>query len=140
VRVGALDVGKGFRALWLAQRHGLMPWAPGVAAGLVVIGHCWPVFARFRGGMGMASGAGAMLAVWPLGFVLGVGLAALSQLLLRHSARGNALTGILVAPLWALFGAPGPALAVAAAAGLVVTLRALSDWNRVYRELWLDRE
>ncbi len=134
------DVGKGYVAVWLAASFGGTVAAPIVAAACVVIGHCWPIFAGFRGGMGMASGGGALLAVWPLGFVLAVGLGSAIQLLIKHSARGNVVTGLLLMPLWALFGANGTQLGVALAVGLVISGRALSDWNRVYRELWFDRE
>ena len=134
------DMGKGYLAVWLAARFGGTEATPIVAAACVLIGHCWPIFAGFRGGMGMASGAGALLAVWPLGFVLALGLGSALQLLIKHSAKGNIVTGILLMPLWALFGANGMQLGVALAVGLVITGRALSDWNRVYRELWFDRE
>ena len=138
--VMVMDIGKGYLAVWLAARFGGTGAASIVAAACVVIGHCWPIFAGFRGGMGMASGAGALLAVWPLGFVLAIGLGSALQLLLKHSARGNVVTGLLLMPLWALFGANGTQLGVALAVGLVISGRALSDWNRVYRELWFDRE
>jgi glycerol-3-phosphate acyltransferase PlsY len=134
------DVGKGSLAVWLAARYGGTEAAPIVAAAFVVIGHCWPIFAGFRGGMGMASGGGALLAIWPLGFVLAVGLGSALQLLMKHSARGNVVTGLLLMPLWALFGANWTQLGVALAVGIVISGRALTDWNRVYRELWFDRE
>ena len=134
------DIGKGYLAVWLAARFGGTEAAPTVAAACVVIGHCWPIFAGFRGGMGMASGAGALLAVWPLGFVLALGLGSALQLLIKHSAKGNIVTGLLLMPLWALFGVKGAQLGVPLAVGLVISGRALSDWNRVYRELWFDRE
>lgn len=37
--------------------------AVGLAA---VVGHCWPVFLRFRGGKGVATGAGTSIALAPL--------------------------------------------------------------------------
>jgi hypothetical protein len=33
-----------------------------------------------------------------------------------------------------------PLAAAAAAAGVVIAVRSLSDWKRVYKELWLDRD
>lgn len=138
--VMVLDVAKGFLAAWLALRFGGWSYAPALAAGMVIVGHCWPLFADFRGGMGMGSGSGALLAVWPLGFVLAIGLGAALQLIIRHSARANVVAGLLVAPVWIIFGAEPQIWSVAAVAGLVVAYRALSDWNRVYRELWWDRE
>lgn len=140
ILVLATDIGKGYLAVWLAGRFGGTEAAPIVAAASVVIGHCWPIFAGFRGGMGMASGGGALLAVWPLGFVLAVGLGSALQLLIKHSARGNVVTGLLLMPLWALFGANWTQLGVALAVGVVISGRALADWSRVYRELWFDRE
>lgn len=137
--VMVLDVAKGFLAVWLALRFGGWRFAPAVAVGLVVVGHCWPMFAGFRGGMGMGSGSGGLLAVWPFGFVLAIGLGAACQLIIRHSARANVVTGLLLSPLWIVFGAHPQAWSVAAVAGLVVAYRALSDWDRVYRELWWDR-
>jgi len=140
ILVAALDIGKGYLAVWFAQRLGVVGLTTAVAAGAVVVGHCWPIFAGFRGGMGMGCGAGALLAIWPIGFILAIGLAVSLQLIIHHSARANVFTGILLTPLWALFGAPWPWLITAAAVGIVVSFRALSDWQRVYRELWLDRE
>jgi glycerol-3-phosphate acyltransferase PlsY len=135
----ALDVGKGFAAVRVAQSLTSWAWMPAIAAGLAVAGHCWPLFAGFRGGMGMSAAGGALLAAWPLGFVLAVGLAAVTMLVIRHAARANIAASLLVAPVWALFGAALPLIAVAAAGGIVVAFRSSSDWNRVYKELWLDR-
>lgn len=138
--VALLDLGKGFAAAWLAQRLGPEPWAAAAATAGAVAGHCWPLFAGFRGGMGLAALGGALLALSPLGFMAGLGLAAAGTLALRHSARGNVLAGVLVGPVvWWLTGAPAPALA-ASAGGVIIAFRSLSDWRRVYRELWLDRE
>jgi len=139
ILVAALDLAKGYFAVWLAQQLGDSEYTLAVAAGMVVIGHCWPLYAGFRGGMGMASGAGALLTIWPLGFVLAVGLAVLLQLVIRHSARANFFTGLLLVPLWALFGAPCLLLVTTGVVGTIISYRAFSDWQRVYKELWLDR-
>jgi glycerol-3-phosphate acyltransferase PlsY len=137
--VAVLDVGKGWVAVELARRGGTWAATPALAAAAVVIGHCWPILAGFRGGMGVATGAGALAAMWPMGAALAVVAGIVVQFLVRHTARGNVVTGLVVGPMWALAGAPlGTALA-AAAAGLVVSVRSASDWARVYGELWLDR-
>jgi glycerol-3-phosphate acyltransferase PlsY len=140
IAVMMLDAAKGFGAVWLARRFAEFGWEPALAAGLVVVGHCWPVFAGFRGGMGVASGAGTLLATWPLGLVLAIGLGAACQLLIRHSARGNILTGLLIGPLWLIFGASGADLLLAIVVGVLIAYRGRLDWNREYRELWWDRE
>jgi glycerol-3-phosphate acyltransferase PlsY len=140
VLVLALDVAKGFAAVWLAARFGGGAAATVLSGAAVTAGHCWPVWAQFRGGVGLATAGGALLAVYPLGFLLGVGLAALGSLTLRHSARGNVAAGLLYGPVVWLFTRSTDIALLAGAAGLVVAGRSLSNWQRVYREVWLDRE
>lgn len=135
-----LDLGKGYLGMRLAMNLVSEPLGLGMAAAALVVGHCWPLLAGMQGGMGMAAGGGALLAIWPLGFVLGVGLAAALQLVIRHSARGNFLGGLLLAPMWWIAGAGPPALAIAAGVGVIIAVRASSDWQREYRELWFDRQ
>ncbi|MGD2252662.1 MAG: glycerol-3-phosphate acyltransferase [Anaerolineales bacterium] len=142
VLVLLLDIAKGLLATWLAkpEQWGLWPWAPAVAAVMAQVGHCWPIYFRFQGGMGVAVAVGAMLAVWPLGLVYALGIGVLTQIVIRHMARANFVTGLLLAPLWLVTGGSKEQIAVAAMVGLVASYRAFSDWRRVYRELWLDRE
>jgi len=135
----ALDGSKGALAVLLARWAG-GPWAIPFAAGMAVAGHCWPVLAGFRGGMGMATAAGAVLAAYPLALAMAVGLGAACNLGLRHTARANLLTGLLIGPILVVAGVPWLASQTAIAVGAVVALRGLSDWDRVYRELWLDRD
>jgi acyl phosphate:glycerol-3-phosphate acyltransferase len=61
-----LDAGKGYAAVFLAARltAGFAP-AVAISALLVIAGHCFPVFLRFRGGKGVATGLGAFLAISP---------------------------------------------------------------------------
>jgi glycerol-3-phosphate acyltransferase PlsY len=134
-----LDITKGFLPVYLANRFGSGDWVAPIAAGLVVIGHCWPVFAGFRGGMGLAATGGAVLAVSPFGFLIALGLLIFLVLVIRHSARASFITGLLMPALFWLIGMRGIPIWVSLAAGLVVAIRFLEDWNRQYRELWLDR-
>lgn len=136
----ALDIGKGYAAGWLAMNYGLSPWALILTGAATVAGHCWPMLAGFKGGMGLGTAGGHLLAVYPLGFALGLGLVAAGSLVLRHSARGNITAGLLLGPVLWLFSQAPVTGAVGLALGLVVAVRSLSDWNRVYKELWLDRE
>lgn len=136
-----LDIAKGFLPTWLALhvgRDGIppYPWLAPLTTALVVIGHCWPVFAGFRGGMGNASTGGCLLAAAPIAFVIGLGILVALTLILRHSARAS----LLMAPAFWLLGLGNSSIWIAAAAGLVISFRFLIDWNRQYRELWLDRE
>ena len=109
-------------------------------AALAVVGHCWPVFSGFKGGMGLTPAGGGMLAInIPLS-IMGIGVLIALTLLIKHSARAAFATAIVLSPLFYLAGGRGMIVYVAAASGLVLAIRFLSDWNRQYRELWLDRE
>jgi glycerol-3-phosphate acyltransferase PlsY len=138
--VAILDVAKGFLPTYLALRYTDQAWIIALTAALAVAGHCWPVFAQFRGGMGLAPFGGSLLAIDWFALLIGAGLLLALLLLTRHGARASVFTGILISPLFWLINQRGLELWVALACGLVIAYRFLIDWNRKYRELWLDRE
>ena len=135
-----VDIGKGFIPTWLALMYAPATWIVPLTAGAAVIGHCWPVFAGFRGGMGLACAGGSVLAVDWLAGIIGLGLLIALVLIIKHSARASVFTGVLMAPAFWLLGFRGIEFWVAIAVGAVIAFRFLIDWNRHYRELWLDRE
>ncbi len=144
-----LDIAKGFIPTYLALNvgrdatwypQGIPPYIVPLTAACAVAGHCWPLFAQFRGGMGLAAFGGALLAVNWFSFVIALGLLLTLVLVIHHSARASVLAGILVAPMFWLFQLRGLEMWIALAGGLVIAYRFLIDWNRKYRELWLDRE
>ena len=103
--VMALDAVKGFAptfgALMLHDgRYGwtdVNPLLPVVLVGLAaIIGHNWPVYLRFRGGKGVATSCGVLLAVFPVAVFVGLGTWILMVLLLRYASVGSMLAGIAV--------------------------------------------
>ena len=135
-----IDIAKGFLPAWLALTYAPAIWIVPLTAGAAVVGHCWPVFAQFRGGMGLACAGGGLLAATPLAFLAALGILIALTLTIRHSARASVFTGILLAPILWLFGLRGIEFWIGVAVGLVIAFRFLIDWNRQYRELWLDRD
>ena len=77
-----LDLAKGLVAVLLVDR--LLPGMGPVAAAAAFVGHCYPVWLRFRGGKGVATMMGVVLALfWPLGLVfalLWLGLLAVTRI------------------------------------------------------------
>ena len=134
------DTAKGFLPTWLALRFAPATWIIPLTAGLAVAGHCWPIFSEFRGGMGLATTGGALLAIEPLGFIVALGVLISLTLIIHHSARAAVLTGLLIAPFMWLVGLRGLVFYIAFVTGFVIAYRFLVDWNRKYHELWLDRE
>ena len=87
-----LDAGKGTLAVVLAARFG--PEPAGWAAVAAVAGHMFPVWLRGRGGKGVATTYGTLLALaWPVALPAGVAWLALVA---RGSARP--LVGVHVRP------------------------------------------
>jgi len=66
VAVTLIDIGKGALPVWLMHRYN--PESVWAAAAMlaVVIGHCYPVWLKFRGGKGVATGFGAFLVIAPM--------------------------------------------------------------------------
>lgn len=135
-----LDITKGFLPTFLALKFTNDPWIIAITAALTVAGHCWPLFAGFRGGMGLATFGGSLLAVNWFAFVIGLGLLLALTVTIHHGARASVFTGILISPLFWLLHLRGFEFWIALACGVVVAYRFIIDWNRKYRELWLDRE
>ena len=135
-----LDISKGFLPVYFSLRAGLPAWSVAITAGLVVLGHCYPIFANFRGGMGLAAAGGTMFATNFTAALIVLALLILLVLIIRHSARAALFTGLLAPFVLWLLQFRGTELWVMAATGLVVAFRFTVDWNRKYRELWLDRE
>jgi glycerol-3-phosphate acyltransferase PlsY len=135
-----LDIAKGFLPTWLALHYAPAIWIAPLTAAAAVIGHCWPVFAQFRGGMGLACAGGCLLAGELLAFLAALAILITLTLTIRHAARSSVFTGILLAPVFWLLGLRDIEFWIAVAVGLVLAFRFLIDWNRQYHELWLDRE
>jgi glycerol-3-phosphate acyltransferase PlsY len=135
-----LDMAKGAIPTMIAVRTSPFDWVVPVVAALAVVGHCWPVFANFRGGMGLATAGASILVIDVVYGLIGLGFLILMTLVIRHSARAAFWVGLILAPLYYILGERGMLIWVSAAVGLVIAVRFTSDWNRHYRELWLDRE
>lgn len=128
--------GKGAAALTLAgdMLKGLIPvvvarlstgneWLIAAAAFAAVIGHCWPVFLRFKGGKAVATGAGTTIGLAP---VVGLGLFAFwwaVVLVSRYTSLG-AIAVMLVSPLvlW-ITGQPLPYVLYTIVGGALVLWR-----------------
>ena len=135
-----LDIAKGFLPAFFAYHSGNPDWVVALTAALVIVGHCWPIFAQFRGGMGLAVTGGCFLAVSPISFPIALAILVFLVLIIKHSARAAFFTGLLITPVLLIAGQRGTIIWVSIAAGLVIAIRFTIDWNRKYREVWLDRE
>jgi len=133
-----LDILKGLLAVLLAA------WiAPGSAAALalaavfVTLGHCYPIFLRFKGGKAVACFVGAFLYIAPLALgvvlLLFVGVVALSKYISVGSIVGAAMFPLF---FWIIY-RPAPSLLLASIfCALLIIYRHKGNIER----LWSGRE
>lgn len=123
----ALDALKGFAPVWAVAAFGA-PWGLGEGTAALVgvgafLGHLWPVFFGFKGGKGVATAAGVLIALNPW-----LGIATLVTWLViayffRYSSLA-ALVSALFAPFYQLLiWGPGPIAIAAGVMGLLLIWR-----------------
>lgn len=89
------DALKGWVAVFAAQQAGLPDTAVGLVALAVFFGHLFPVFLKFKGGKGVATAAGVLLALDPI-----LGLAVLGTwLFMAFAFRYSSLAAVTAAAL-----------------------------------------
>lgn len=83
---------------WPLSGSSLALWVPLTCGLAAIAGHNWPVYIRFHGGRGVATGLGTLLALFPLvaGISLLVGLGVIA--LTRYVSLGS-ISGVLCIPL-----------------------------------------
>ena len=112
-----LDAAKGAAAVLLADR--LFPGMGALAAAGAFLGHCYPVWLRFRGGKGVATLMGIVLALhWPLGLVFAAVWLGMLALLRVSSLAGMAAA--VSAPVGAAVAARFDLVLLLLALGLIV--------------------
>ncbi|WP_165008113.1 glycerol-3-phosphate 1-O-acyltransferase PlsY [Neisseria yangbaofengii] len=105
------DALKGFAAVWLVRwletEINMTTATIGVSAVAVLAGHMWPIFFRFKGGKGVATALGALLALsWPTALVC-----AIVWLVMAFGFKVSSLAALaatVISPIAAYFFMPYP--------------------------------
>ncbi len=125
----ALDIGKGALALWLAGQ--LWGEQAGLAAGFgAMLGHAFPVWLGFKGGKGVATGGGVLLAAaWWLG--LGAALVWLVMAFTTRISSASSLAACIAAPVLALVAGRYDLALFSAGIALLVAFRHRTNIERL---------
>lgn len=114
-----LDGGKGAAAVLLAREFGGLE--AGVLAGMAAfVGHCFPVWLKFRGGKGVATFLGVALAAVPLAGVAALLAWALGAGVTRHSSVGGMVAAVAAPVAAVALGAPHSGIALAVLAVVLI--------------------
>ena len=132
------DGGKGAAAVliaWLATRDEPGEWTTlitCIAGGAAFFGHLFPVWLGFKGGKGVATFFGTLLAVaWPVGVVAGATWLLMAAIFRISSLA--ALTAVVVAPIIAILG-HRPAVAwLAAVMAVLIYIRHTANIRRLLK-------
>ncbi len=122
-----LDGAKAAFAVILATKLGLRPEIAGAAA---LVGHCFPIWLKFKGGKGVATFLGALLVLW---FPAGLFTCAtwLGTAIITRISSLSALISAAAAPL-ILFSMGKPAYALAATVmALIIFIRHKDNIKRI---------
>ena len=132
VPVGLFDVAKGAVPVILAASVLPQPWAPLAVGVAAVLGHVFSVFLRFRGGKGVATAAGVVLALAPA--ALGIAAVVWLTVLLTTGYMSLAsMLGAITFPVAVrvLYPADGYALIVGIALALFIVYTHRSNIKRL---------
>jgi glycerol-3-phosphate acyltransferase PlsY len=135
VAVLILDFLKGFLPVIVARRLGFDDWwaaATGVAA---VVGHCWSPYIGFKGGKGMATGAGAATALYPA-VLIAAPLVVLIVAVTRYVSLASLTVSVVAGlALIALAAAGQAAWSVAAAVAVIAAIIVYKHESNIRRLL-----
>lgn len=124
-----LDSGKGAIAVLLARHFG-GETAAILAGGAAFLGHCFPIWLRFKGGKGVATFLGTVIALnWPLGLIA-CATWALTAAITRISSL-SALLAAALAPVFAWGLGRTDIAAVAAFMAVLIFIRHHANISRV---------
>ena len=129
-----LDAGKGAVALLIARWLFHSDVAGAIAGGAAFLGHLYPVWLKFKGGKGVATFFGLLIAAhWPLGLMAGATWLIVA-FVLRYSSLA-ALIAAALAPLYALLPLPGAGLPVAQPIVILSIVTAVLIWIRHHENI-----
>jgi glycerol-3-phosphate acyltransferase PlsY len=143
--VMVVDMFKGFAAVNLVIFFSfLKPATPeivniqiilGIAA---VLGHIYPVYAGFRGGKGVATVFGVLLALHPLATICAAGVFLIGFFITHYTSVGSILAGLSF-PIWIILVFTTPYIYLEIFSGLVAALIIFTHRKNIVR-LWNGNE
>jgi acyl phosphate:glycerol-3-phosphate acyltransferase len=124
-------------ARWLTGEAGTS-WVVAAVAALAVIGHCYPVWLKFKAGKGVATGLGVFLAIAPWAALAALAVFIVVVWRTRYVSLGSIIAAAFL-PLWILLthtwiepvGDFAPMMAALCAVSSVIIFKHLENIKRL---------
>ena len=114
-----LDAAKAGLTGWVIQSFLGMPFGY-VAAAAALIGHCYPIWLKFKGGKGVATFFGGLFAlVWPIGILAAIIWLA-TAILTKYSSLGALIACVICTIVSFIFFPLAPGIMVSAMSGVIL--------------------
>ena len=131
VAVLLLDAGKGAAAAALGRTLGKGESFALLAGLAAVIGHVFPIYLRFRGGKGVATGVGAFLVLQPVATLMAVAIFGGVVLAGRRVSLGSVVAAAALPAILLLRQAPAGAVAAGLVAASLIIYRHRENLRRI---------
>ena len=124
---------KGSAAALAAPLISSSVWAIPVAGVMVIVGHCYPVWLKFNGGMGLAAGMGAVMTQsWLMVVLATATLGIMRFFIIKHTPRATIIAALCLPVYALLLQLPLPLFVMVTGVSVFIALRHIVDWNREY--------
>jgi acyl phosphate:glycerol-3-phosphate acyltransferase len=128
-----LDFLKGVAASLLGRALEPQSPLPALCAVMAVLGHMYPVWLRFRGGKGVATGAGAFLPLAPAATLSALAAFAVVLLATRYVSIASIAGTVVLAVAAFLLGAPLTVVRAASGLALLIVWKHRANLQRIAR-------
>ncbi len=121
IAVGVADAAKALVPIVIARSLGLPAWSWTLIGIAATLGHCYPFWNRFRGGMGLATGIGMAFAMLPVPCLIISPIAIIILVASRNVGWSVGVAGIITLVLAVVLG-ESIGTALAAMSGVAISL------------------
>ncbi|MBN3032946.1 MAG: glycerol-3-phosphate 1-O-acyltransferase PlsY [Candidatus Saganbacteria bacterium] len=126
-----LDTLKGALPVWLALVHSGDPLIVAFCGLAAIVGHAFSLFLGFKGGKGVATGAGVLLGIAPEMFVFGIVLFLVIAGLTRYVSAGSVLAALTVFFLFIMLDKPLPYTVLVGLAVVLIMVKHIPNLKRM---------
>lgn len=133
ITVLCLDALKGILGVYLGTLWLGPGWGSVLGGIMAIVGHNWPVWLKFKGGRGVASGLGVITAIVPKITLIVLAVFILVVYTTRYVSLGSILCAALVPLLMVVFKEPQPYQIFGFVAGFFVIIRHSANIQRLWQ-------